>query len=331
MKQKTEKIVKNDVFTRDFKVDGPRTRSSIKQEIEDSKESMRCALYSTVKVEPLSSEIGKDTNSHPIEAFQHEPPIIDIINLYCDVCNKVYDVKSIYIAHLVRIHGMVLPDIYSEQKHFDPENRYCRLCDKKYKGMSSFKAHLQNIHHTELPSRPLLLQSTDDKNNYCVICDRKFGDRPHYLDHLARIHRSEDLDIFKGVDCAKPSKADKDGNRYCSDCHEVFMTRMFFQIHLDRIHGIKPLKPLKPPKKLPDVDDPDIDDPNNYCVSCNKTYASKRVYRSHLVNFHNLILPGSRIAATNNTAPVVDLLKKYCNYYTDETYGDILLIEMRHQ
>lgn len=70
MKKNPENIVKNDAFKRDFKVDRPRTRSSIKQETEDNKESIRCALYSPVKVEPLSLEIGKDANSNSVEKLQ---------------------------------------------------------------------------------------------------------------------------------------------------------------------------------------------------------------------------------------------------------------------
>lgn len=72
MKQETEKIVKNDAFKRDFKVDRPGTRYSVKQETEDSKESTRCTLYSPVKVEPLSLKIGKDTNSNPVEKLQRK-------------------------------------------------------------------------------------------------------------------------------------------------------------------------------------------------------------------------------------------------------------------
>ncbi|KAG2235818.1 hypothetical protein INT48_003930 [Thamnidium elegans] len=464
MKQKTEKIVKNNVFTRDFKVDGPRTRSSIKQEIEYSKESMRCALYSPVKVEPSSLKIGKGTNSNSTETlqflsegmrkrhcsicnvtfsnrdiyFNHEihfhntketpifdsetlycnicrktykshsgyrrhmsslnnihtsttrklvpdplkepdpkdpnnhclscnftfrdrglyrhhllirhdipriagskelknvkdsPPIIDMENLYCDVCNKIYDIKGIYISHLVRIHRMVLPDIYSEQENFDPENNYCKLCDIKYKSKSSFRAHLKNIHHTELPLRPPLSPSTNDKNNYCIVCDKKFYSKSHYLSHIARIHHTEDLDLFKGVDCAKPSKGDMYYNRYCSDCHKVFMTKMFSQIHSDRIHGIKPHEQPKKPKSLPSVGDPDVNDPNNHCSLCNTTYIHRRGYRTHLVQFHNLILPGSR-ADISDTAPVVDLLKNYCDV-CDRRYASLrsyrLHMSKRHE
>lgn len=219
---------------------------------------------------------------------------------------------------------MVLPDIYSEQKNFDPKNCYCKSCDRKYKGMTSFKEHLKNIHNTELPSRPLLPPDTNDENNFCDVCERQFGDKSHYLDHIGRIHRDEDLDIFKGEDCPNPTKEITKGSRYCSDCKKVFPRRIFCELHMERVHDIKLLRPPKPPKSLPGAEDPDVNDSNHYCSSCDKTYSNRKAYRSHLNLIHHLILtPKSRrLSVEDNTPPVIDLLKTYCNV-CDRKYSSL--------
>lgn len=59
MKQKPETKVKRNAFNRDLSMGRPRTRANIKQETEDSKESLKCVLHSPVKVESPSLEISK--------------------------------------------------------------------------------------------------------------------------------------------------------------------------------------------------------------------------------------------------------------------------------
>lgn len=45
------------------KIERPRTRAYIKQESEDSKESLNCALYSSLKNEPLPLEMSEYKSS----------------------------------------------------------------------------------------------------------------------------------------------------------------------------------------------------------------------------------------------------------------------------
>lgn len=60
-------------------------------------------------------------------------PVIDLVNLHCDVCNKTYGSKSIYMKHVVRLHEMTLLDIYSEQSNFDREGLYCKYAIENIK------------------------------------------------------------------------------------------------------------------------------------------------------------------------------------------------------
>lgn len=60
IRQKIEDVIMN-VFNQNIEVAGPITR--IKQETEDTKDYLRCALYSSVKSEPPPLEIGKYESS----------------------------------------------------------------------------------------------------------------------------------------------------------------------------------------------------------------------------------------------------------------------------
>lgn len=66
MKQEIVKNLSNHYFKRDRAI----TRANIKEETNDSKESMKCALYSTVKIEPSSLEISKCENSGPTKTLR---------------------------------------------------------------------------------------------------------------------------------------------------------------------------------------------------------------------------------------------------------------------
>ncbi|GAA5810152.1 hypothetical protein MFLAVUS_003571 [Mucor flavus] len=59
MRQKTNEDVKSNASVRNKTIGRPRTRAYIKQENEDTKESLKCALYSPVKIEAPSLEISK--------------------------------------------------------------------------------------------------------------------------------------------------------------------------------------------------------------------------------------------------------------------------------
>lgn len=56
-KKKPDSKAKNNAFKSSLDVDRPRTRAYIKQETENNKEYLKCALYSPVKVEVPSLEI----------------------------------------------------------------------------------------------------------------------------------------------------------------------------------------------------------------------------------------------------------------------------------
>lgn len=65
MIQETYKNVESNALEHTLKAGSPRTRAYIKQETEDSKESLRCSLYSPVTVEPFLLGICKDENYRP--------------------------------------------------------------------------------------------------------------------------------------------------------------------------------------------------------------------------------------------------------------------------
>lgn len=170
---------------------------------------------------------------------------------------------------------------------------------------------MKKIHNTAPPPPPSpsdLIPDTHDPNNYCVTCDRAVGSRYDYLKHLASFHLDRKPELYQGTDCKNSSKKVSNIQRYCADCQKEFLTKIFYEIHMNKIHG-------KPPKSLPTVDDPDVNNPNNYFSSCKRTYNTRAEFRKHLVATHHLILPSisERRVIIGNEVPVIDVLNEYCN------------------
>ncbi|KAG2234222.1 hypothetical protein INT48_001941 [Thamnidium elegans] len=331
MKQES---IKSDAFNQDIKRVRPRTRAYIKQETDDSKEYLKCALYPPVKTESPSLEISKYENAGYREHMAklnniHIPVIrprvdpnssktpkiddpnnyciscdftfkstgnyqIDIVNRYCDACNRIFDHKKDYIKHLIRIHGMTLPDMYSEPSNFDSENLYCKVCDASYVKSQAFIAHLQNIHqiapHFPSNSSP----NMDDQNNYCNACRKTFSSRRTYLCHLSIAHLDKITELYQGTD-----------------------------FHMEKIHGVKPLNyipSLDGPKNHCTLCDktypytmPVVDLLKKYCNACDRTYSSFNAYRRHMSKNHRMEVGKSKRSRVNrNETPVIDEIGNYC-------------------
>ncbi|KAI9267738.1 hypothetical protein EDC94DRAFT_582442 [Helicostylum pulchrum] len=221
MKQKANDV-KSNAFNLDSKTYRPQTRGYIKQETEDSKEPLTRALYSPVKIEPppLETSKHKSTSAHRMShpkysreprASEHIKPMIDILNLYCDIFH---------------VHGITLPDAYSEPNNFDSRNHYCKVCDMEYKHSKlQTIAHLRDIHHTEPPSPHGLIPDTNDPDNYCAGCDKAFSARKTYVRHLVSAHLDKMPELYQGIDRKNPSKEDMRCQRYCADFQKLFLLK----------------------------------------------------------------------------------------------------------
>ncbi|KAI8067262.1 hypothetical protein BDF21DRAFT_401905 [Thamnidium elegans] len=217
-----------------------------------------------------------------LNTLRSAEPTIDILNLYCYTCNKVYDTK---------------------------------MCDKKFSTNTAFKAHLQKIHKMGPPRHNGLMPDMNDRNNYCVACDKKFSRKDTFLEHLISVHLDKMPQLYQGTDCINPGKRERN-KKYCGDCQKIFPSRHLFLIHMDKIHGIKSLEPM------PNVDDTDVNSTNRHCTRCNRTYCNRVNYRVHMASVHNLVLYNIRTnrLTISNTVPVVDYLTNYCNV-CDRTYN----------
>lgn len=202
---------------------------------------------------------------------------------------------------MVKSHGIVLP----KPTNLELDSCHCKVCDLTYKYKKNLVVHLRNVHNIALPSRFDGVPNTIDKNNYCAPCDRTFSDRQHYSVHLVAAYLEKEPEVYEGIDCDLPSRLDIKFNRFCAHCRKKFLSKTLCRMHMDKIHGIK----------LPNVDDQDINYPNNYCTSCDKTYCRKQNYRRHLFRSHNQHLPiaPSGRSIVKNITPAMDHINKYCN------------------
>ncbi|KAI8067261.1 hypothetical protein BDF21DRAFT_496182 [Thamnidium elegans] len=258
------------------------------------------------------------------EKVGNTAPTFDILNLYCNVCNKTFDTKSVYVHHFVQIHGMTLPDSYSELSNFDINNLYCKVCDFRYKNKHSFMVHLRNLHYVELPSHFDVAPDVNDPDHFCITCDKLYGSRMKYLYHLTDVHHDMIPELYQGTDCMHPNVKDIGYKRYCSDCRKVFLSKHLFLIHLDKMHATGP-------KTLPSVNKEDITNPSNHFTSCNKTsvadvvsrycnicdrtYSSLEFYQFHMTRNHHVQFPSSNklpYTVNRDKKPVIDDTGSHC-------------------
>ncbi|KAI9268429.1 hypothetical protein EDC94DRAFT_401646 [Helicostylum pulchrum] len=197
-----------------MKIDGPRTRVYTKQETEDGKESLRCALYSPVKIEAPSLEISKYEsifkNKHcsictitfkSVKYFldhelhfhkTKETPIIDLKTLCCNVCNKVFLTAALYRRHMADLNNIHIPLIRpkpnpSKTPDANDRNNYCSLCNFIFKGRAIYRKYLINTHHmlhlrSSRQRNPKNMKPTIDiLSLYCNACMKTYYAKKPYI------------------------------------------------------------------------------------------------------------------------------------------------------
>ncbi|KAI9271064.1 hypothetical protein EDC94DRAFT_645248 [Helicostylum pulchrum] len=292
MRQETDEDVKSNVSKQGIKRGRPRTRASIKQETEDTKESLKCALYSPVKIEAPSLEISEYESSvknkhcsicnitfrfvrtfldHELHSHKtKEIPIINLKNLCCNVCNKVFGTTTPYRRHMAEQNNIRVPPIKPKPNprktpDANDPNNYCLSCNFIFKKRDSYRRHSINIHHIS-PLRPSrnpknMKPAIDILSLYCDACRKSYDTKKSYIQHLVKLHG-----IILPKTYSELSNFDAK-SLYCK-----------FISHLRRIYHTT----------LPSCPDliPSINAKNNYCISCDMTLANRSVYLRHLIYIH---------------------------------------------
>ncbi|KAI8076122.1 hypothetical protein BDF21DRAFT_474189 [Thamnidium elegans] len=360
MQRKTEDV-KIDVSNRDLKIYKPRTRAYIKQEAEESKETSKCALYSSVKIESPSSEISEyDSNlstdtknrhcsicninfrfrelylDHELHSHKtKDTPIIDLKTRCCNICSRRFRTFKLYRKHMTNQCNIHIPPIQPKRnlsKIPDTHdlNNYCSSCSYMFKSRNGYNTHLINVHHITSTSHSDIIPNSADQNNYCAACDQTFNGRHSFIEHLTSVHLDKMPELYQGLDCESFSGKDLMYTKSCADCQKVFLSKRLLRIHMNKIHSIKPLEYF-----------PGVDDPNNhctlsrrtepvmdflkkYCNVCDRTYKSLTTYRAHLCDVHGIVLPRPRKEALQTNRDIIpDILDKNDHCAScNRTYSD---------
>ncbi|KAI9271084.1 hypothetical protein EDC94DRAFT_645264 [Helicostylum pulchrum] len=366
MRQKTDDV-KSNVSNQVMKRGRPRTRASIKQETEDTKESLKCALYSPAKIEAPSLEISEYESSvknkhcsicnitfrfvrtfldHELHSHKtKEIPIIDLKNLYCNVCNKKFVTTSLYRRHMAKLNNMRVPLIRPKPNPLktpdanDPNN-YCLTCNFIFKGRASYRGHLVNIHHMSnlrrnpknmkptidilslycdafkfhgmvLPDVYSELSNFDSKSLYCKVCDVKYRNNFRFITHLRKTHHTA-LPSFPEL---TPNINDK--SNYCIACDMALANRNVYLQHLSSVHpeetaelyqGIDCKSPSKEDIRL-----------KRYCADCHKVFLRKFLYNVHLDKIHGIKPLKYLLTADDRDVNYCALCDK--TYLRKEVYG----------
>ncbi|KAI9253128.1 hypothetical protein EDC94DRAFT_270895 [Helicostylum pulchrum] len=311
MQQKTDEDVKSVVFNQDMKRGTTEQIASIKQENEDTKESLKCALYSPVKLEAPSLEINKYESplstgvkkrhcsicnitfrfvkyflGHELHSHKtKEIPIINLETLCCSVCDKVFSTVELYRRHMADLNNIRVPPTYLKPKpnlsktpDANDPNNYCLSCNFTFKGRAIYRSHLVNIHHMPhfKSSRSRNPKNTKPTINilslYCDACMKTYDTKKSYIHHLVKLHKMILPNVY-----SEPDNFDSK-SLYCKVCDITCRNKFHFIGHLRRIHHTAlPSFPHLTPK---------INDKNNHCIACDITLCNRNVYLQHLSSFH---------------------------------------------
>ncbi|KAI9245007.1 hypothetical protein EDC94DRAFT_688227 [Helicostylum pulchrum] len=195
-----ERNVKHNVPNSDLNRYRPQTRGYIKQETEDSKESLKCALYSPVKIEPP-----------PLEIIKYENTLsTGIINRQCSICNITFLKRELYLDHELHSHKTKDTPIIGLKTFC------CNICNKSYKIIDVYRNHMANLNNVCIPltcprlkPSPLKTPDFNDRNYYCISCDYKVKCQRNYHRHLAGIHRMSQSCALKRTSRARKQYAKK--------------------------------------------------------------------------------------------------------------------------
>lgn len=102
-------------------------------------------------------------------------------NNHCITCDKRYDLKKNFWAHLRKIHDVraalgefIIP---AEQKY------HCSTCDKYFLTGAAYQSHVRWIHLT------IQQPTIHDPNNYCCTCNINYESQSLYHSHLRNVHK----------------------------------------------------------------------------------------------------------------------------------------------
>ncbi|KAI9264707.1 hypothetical protein EDC94DRAFT_693426 [Helicostylum pulchrum] len=301
MRQKTDEDVESNVSVQDMKIDRQKTRAYIKQENENTKESLKCALYLPVKIESPSLEIS----NHELQFHNaKETPVIGLKTLRDTRFASTTSHRS-RMADINNIHiGNPKPNP-SKTSDAENPNNYCVSCNITFNGRFSYSKHLFNVHHVShiIPSRLHNLKNMkptiDILSLYCDVCKKIYVTKKYYIRHLVKFHEITLPNVY-----SEPNNFDS-VSLYCEVCDVRYKQKSSFVTHLRNIHHTT--IPFDPDLI------PNINDENDYCGLCEKLFSNRANYLHHLSSAHLDKMPELYQGIDCKSPSKRNLmLKKYC-------------------
>ncbi|KAI8067259.1 hypothetical protein BDF21DRAFT_454658 [Thamnidium elegans] len=320
MKQRIAKNIKNNAFKRALDVDRPRTRASIKQETDDSKEALRCTLYSPVKIESFPSELSEYEYNGSTKALG--PSSKGIASRHCSLCNSTFATRHLYLDHVFHVHKTKLKPI------IDLETLCCNICNKICRSFQSYRLHMATRNNINVPLKrkilkpdPSIIPDIKDPNHRCRSCDFTYKERKGYRNHLIKVHNMSHLRPSKEPQILGIKTPTFDIlNIYCDSCDRKFYDKCRYLQHLNKIHK------MIFPKSYYELTN--FDFRKRSCKICETEYQNMNGFMRHLKNVHDVTPPPSSKA---DLIPSTVRGNKYCNVcdkslYSAKVYLDHLAI-----
>ncbi|KAK4509824.1 uncharacterized protein ATC70_007128 [Mucor velutinosus] len=246
----------------------------------------------------------------------HCKPDIDDPDNVCNACERRFETRAGYVAHLRRTHHFNTQNV--DQQQFESSTKtsyYCCGCNQYMKDQVSFRKHVLTAHCESRIKHFHLKPDVNDPNWYCNACERHFASRLQYTGHLRAIHKLIRITMLENVD-----QLEAEPNHYCCGCNKYLPDGRALKRHIKTAHSKTKIRhfSLKP----------DVHDPNYYCKACERRYGTRLLFKKHLRLTHKMVLA----QPTQNQLPIPVMssptepvyycnacnlsIKEYMNYLT---------------
>ncbi|CAG4980426.1 unnamed protein product [Colias eurytheme] len=231
---------------------------------------------------------------------------------YCDVCNKQFDTRELYLNHT---HERLV--------------RECTICGLIFASQSGLGKHLRCTHKIVQP-----------KTVFCHICNEGFNDKRQLKLHYLRVHLNVSYTcqfckkVFKAKESYRRHVVFKHQNKRpnselqtCDQCSETFSDEFELSRHFDLAHrrteGTQETNNVVIKKE-------DADIPNTYqCTKCPENYTSWNQLKLHYEQNHYIlaetqctvcgeIIPGNELQKHMKDAHTDNSMRcRFCEYVTN--------------
>lgn len=182
----------------------------------------------------------------------------------CNSCNKNYQTRHNYHAHLIKVHKLtetqawILSNSVQENVHSSAADQLlfeCELCRSTHSNRYMLRQHIIRAHalnaieawNLSKAAEPIMSSFTPLVHQWiCYVCKKRLAKKNSVRIHLERIHP---IPFEHSISTNKTGKVTQMDRKECPVCHKKYRFDFLLQDHLRRSHNPKRLSVATTKKK----------------------------------------------------------------------------------